>query len=93
MKVILAAAALAATCATPALADYYIVQEPTTKRCTVVEQRPGPGAGLVIGDRGFGVRLEAENQMRTTEVCREGTTGERPGGAVIEERREERRVR
>jgi hypothetical protein len=66
------------------------VQEPTTKRCTIVEQRPAPGVGVVIGDRGFGVRVEAENHMRTVEVCREATTGER-GGVIIEERREQRR--
>jgi hypothetical protein len=89
MKAILAAAAVTAACVTPSLADYYIVQEPTTKRCTIVEQRPAPGAGIVIGDRGFGVRVEAENQMKTTTICREGTVGERPG-VIIEERREER---
>jgi hypothetical protein len=40
---------------------------------------------------GFGVRVEAENRMRTIEVCLEGTTGRRDGG-VVEERREERTV-
>jgi hypothetical protein len=92
MKAILAGAALAAACITPALADYYIVQEPTTKRCTIVEQRPAnPGIGIVIGgDKGFGIRAEAESRMKTTEVCRESTTGsgERGGSTVIEERRE-----
>ena len=74
MKKLLAVAALL-TMATPALAaDFYIVQEPTTKRCTIVEQRPAPGAGIVIGDR-FGVRVEAETHMKTVEVCREGTVG------------------
>ena len=34
---------------TPTLADYYIVQEPTTKRCRIVEERPAPGVGVVIG--------------------------------------------
>ena len=86
MKAFLAGAGLAALFITPALADFYIIQEPTTKRCTIVEQRPAPGAGVIIGDRGFGVRVEAESQMRTVEVCREGTSGRAPGGAVIEER-------
>jgi hypothetical protein len=85
MKAIVIGAALAAF-VTPALADYYIIQEPTTKRCRIVEERPAPGAGIVIGEGGFGVRLEAENRMRTVEVCRETTTGGPP--AVIEERRE-----
>jgi len=83
MKALLAAAALT-TFVTPALADYYIIQEPTTKRCRIVEERPAPGVGVVIGAP-FGVLVEAESRMRTVEVCREGTTG---GPAVIEERRE-----
>ena len=83
MKTLLASAALLALIS-PALADYYIIQEPTTKRCRIVEERPAPGVGVVIGDV-FGVRVEAENRMRTVEVCREGTTGSRPP-AVIEER-------
>jgi hypothetical protein len=83
MKALLAAAALT-TFVTPALADYYIIQEPTTKRCRIVEERPAPGVGVVIGAP-FGVLVEAESRMRTVEVCREGTTG---GPAVIEEKRE-----
>jgi hypothetical protein len=87
MKAILAGAAFAAALVSPALADFYIVQDSTTKRCTIVEQRPAPGVGIVVGDRGFGVRLDAETHMRTIEVCRDVTTGER-GGVRIEERRQ-----
>ena len=85
MRAVLAGAALAAFVMTPSLADYYIIQEPTTKRCRIVEERPAsPGVGIVIGGAGFGVRTEAESRMRTVEECREvGTTG---GTTVIEER-------
>jgi hypothetical protein len=74
---------------TPVLADFYIVQEPTTKRCRIVEERPAPGLGVVIGDRGFGVRVEAESHLRTVEICRETTSGQRAPaeGVIIEERR------
>src|SRR5215217_2759424 len=67
MKALLAGAALAAACISPALADFYIVQNPTTKRCTVVEQRPAnPSIGVVVGgDTGFGVRTEAESRMKS----------------------------
>ena len=41
-------------------------------------------AGIVIGDR-FGVRVEAENRMKTVEVCKEGTVGG-PGVRIEEER-------
>jgi len=90
MKAILTLATLTATCITPALADYYIVQEPTTKRCTIVQERPAnPGLGVAIGGVGFGVRTEAESRMKTTEVCTEGTSGggARGGDTIIEERR------
>jgi hypothetical protein len=82
MRAVLSGATLAALIITPSLADYYIVQEPSTKRCRIVEERPAPGVGVVIGGVGFGVRTEAESRMRTE--CREsGTTG---GDVIIEER-------
>jgi hypothetical protein len=85
MRAIFAGAALAAFVVTPGLADYYIVQEPTTKRCRIVEERPAsPGIGVVIGGLSFGVRSEAESRMRTVEECQEsGTTG---GSVIIEQR-------
>jgi hypothetical protein len=76
--------ALAVFVITPSLADYYIIQEPTTKRCRIVEERPAPTVGVIIGGAGFGVRTEAESRMRTVEECRtSGTTG---GSVTIEER-------
>jgi len=83
MRAILAGAALAAFVVTPTLADYYIVQEPTTKRCRIVEERPAPGVGVIIGGVGFGVRTEAESRMRTE--CRE-TTGSGGDTTIIQER-------
>jgi hypothetical protein len=83
MRAILAGAALAAFVVTPTLADYYIVQEPTTKRCRIVEERPAPGVGVIIGGVGFGVRTEAESRMRTE--CRE-TTGTGGDTTIIQER-------
>ena len=88
---VLAGAALAAFVVTPSLADYYIVQEPTTKRCRIVEERPtSPGVGVQIGPVGFGVRTEAESRMRTVEECRESGTG---GGVIQERERVPERVR
>jgi hypothetical protein len=86
MRAVLSGAALAALVITPSLADYYIVQEPSTKRCRIVEERPAPGVGVVIGGVGFGVRTEAESRMRTE--CREST-----GSDVIIEERERRPAR
>jgi hypothetical protein len=86
MRAVLSGATLAALVITPSLADYYIVQEPSTKRCRIVEERPAPGVGVVIGGVGFGVRTEAESRMRTE--CRAST-----GSDVIIEERERRPAR
>jgi len=86
MKKIITVAGLLAL-ATPAFAaEYYIVQNPKTKTCIITEERPAGGGGLIIGSP-FGVRVEAENRMKTVKECTETTTG---SGPVIEERREER---
>ncbi len=62
----------------------YIVQEPTTKRCRSVEERPAsPSVGVVIGGVGLGVRTEAESRMRTVTECRETGSG---GDVIIQER-------
>jgi len=64
-----------AALATPALAEeFYIVQNPTTKVCHIVSERPEPSVGVVIGAP-FGVRLEAENHLKTVKVCHDETVG------------------
>ena len=85
-KLMIVAGSLALTA--PALAaNYYIVQNPRTKVCTITEERPASDGGIVIGIP-FGVRVEAENRMKTVKECTERST---TGGATIQERREERR--
>ena len=84
-RLIVAAGLLAL--ATPAFAaEYYIVQNPKTKTCTITEERP-PGGGAIVVGTPFGARIEAENRMKTVKECTETTSGK---GPVIEERREER---
>ena len=34
---------------TPAFADFYIVQDASTHRCRIVEERPAPSVGVVVG--------------------------------------------
>jgi hypothetical protein len=82
MKKLIIAAGLLAL-ATPAFAaEYYIVQNPKEKTCTITEQRPAPGGAVVIGTP-FGARIEAENRMKTVKECTETTTG---SGTRIEEK-------
>ena len=70
--------------ATPALADvveYWVVQDSSTKRCSVIRvTKPGffgwPFAvkptGLTVIKTAFETRTEAENSMKTTKICSSG---------------------
>jgi hypothetical protein len=73
MKLLVAAAGFAAF-ATPALAKLYIVQDTTTKRCTIVELRPTTQTTVVVGDSRYTTRQEAEGAMKTVKVCESGGT-------------------
>lgn len=74
-------AAIALTCFTvPAVAaEYYVVRDPDTKKCTVVEEKPVDTKITVLGNKVFESRDEAESQVSV--VCRD----EEPdsGGVVI----------
>jgi hypothetical protein len=82
MNKLVVVAGLVALSAPAFAAEYYIVQNPRTKTCTITEERPAGGGGLIIGAP-FGVRVEAESRMRTVKECTE-TSGQ---GGVVEERR------
>ena len=73
----IAGAALALTLVTPAAAaEFWIVQDSATKRCTIVEQQPsGTTTTRNMGDgRTYTTRVEAEGAVK--EVCHDGgTTG------------------
>jgi hypothetical protein len=65
--------------ATPAMADFYVVQDTSTKRCTIVEQKPTTSTTVVVGSGMFSTRTEAETALKKVEVCSSdmstGTTG------------------
>src|SRR3954454_22845017 len=75
-RMLVLAAGLAAL-ATPALADFYIVQDSSTKRCSIVEQRPTTQTSVVVGDgKVYTSRTEAEGAIKTVKICDSGgTTG------------------
>jgi hypothetical protein len=74
IKMLIAATGIAAF-ATPALADFYIVQDTSTKRCTIVEQRPTTQTSVIVGgDKVYTSRTEAEGALKTTKVCEGGGT-------------------
>jgi hypothetical protein len=51
------------------------VQDSTSKRCQIVEQRPTTTTTTVVGNSAFKTRVEAENSMKTTKVCESGNVG------------------
>ena len=67
--------AAAAALAVPAFAqttvteEYYVVQDPGTKRCTIVNQKPTTTSVVQVGPLAFKSRTEAEAGMKTIKVC------------------------
>jgi hypothetical protein len=75
IKLLVAVVGLAAL-ATPSLAaEFYVVQDTTTKRCTIVEQRPTTQTMTIVGPgTAYTTRTEAEGAMKTVKVCESGGT-------------------
>jgi hypothetical protein len=70
MKQMLVGTVLLAAIATPALADFYIVQDSATKKCTIVDKRPTVTTTTVIGgDRVYTTREDATTALKTVKVC------------------------
>ena len=67
------AAALATAIAVPAFAqsatEYYVVQDTTTKKCTIVDKKPTTTTVTQVGPVAFKTRQEAESGMKTIKVC------------------------
>jgi hypothetical protein len=68
-KTIICGAVLAASII-PALADqYWVVQDSTSRHCSIVTEKPTTTTTTVVGPLAFQTRTEAENSMKTTKVC------------------------
>jgi hypothetical protein len=67
------AAALATAIALPAYAqsttEYYVVQDTSTKKCTIVDKKPTTTTVTQVGPVAFKTRQEAESGMKTIKVC------------------------
>jgi hypothetical protein len=75
IKLVIAAAALVASVTPSLAAEFFIVQDTSTKRCTIVEQRPTTSTMIVVGPGGaYATRAEAETSMKTVKVCETGGT-------------------
>lgn len=71
MRKIIAGAALVTAMAMPTLAaEFYIVQDSATKKCTIVDKRPTVTTTTVVGgDKVYTTREEASTAMKTVKVC------------------------
>ena len=85
MKTLLIGAMLVAGLSAPAFAQtsttvttspgagssYYIVQDATTKKCTVTHEKPSTSTMAVVGGDGtiYKTETEAQSAMKTTKVC------------------------
>jgi hypothetical protein len=71
MKMTIISVALAAAFATPALAaEFYIVQDSGTKRCTIVDKKPTVTTSVVVGGGTvYTTRTEAQTAMKIVKVC------------------------
>lgn len=74
MRKFILAGAMTAAIAVPAFAQttvveerYYVIQDPQTKHCTYVTERPSTGIVLDLGI--FRTRAEAELGARKSKVC------------------------
>ena len=70
------AAALATAIAVPAFAqstatEFYVVQDSSTKKCTIVDKKPTVATTTVVSPSGtiYKSRTEAETGMKTVKVC------------------------
>jgi hypothetical protein len=68
-NVCLAAAALVVLSSSAFAAEYYVVQDRTTKKCKVVETRPTETTWVQIGPLAFKTRDEADRQLKV--ICKE----------------------
>jgi hypothetical protein len=65
----LAVAAVAMLSSSALAAEYYVVQEKTTKKCKVVEARPTETTWVQVGPLAFKTQDEADKHVKV--ICKE----------------------
>jgi hypothetical protein len=73
---ILVATIAASTFATPVFADFFIVREGVSGPCRVVDTRPSDAKTIIVGNRAYTVREDAEREIAT--VCPSARAVEAP---------------
>ena len=63
------AVAASAFAGTAVAAEFYVVRNATTKKCTVVDTKPTTTTTTVVDNGTFKTKTEAETSMKTMKVC------------------------
>jgi hypothetical protein len=50
-------------------AEFYVVRDATTKKCTVVDTKPTTTTTTVVDNGTYKTKTEAETGMKSTKVC------------------------
>ena len=70
MKLKLAVAALALVIASPAFAaEYYVVQNAASKKCSVAAKKPTSDKVTLVGDGAYKSRKEAQTALTAADAC------------------------
>lgn len=68
-RIVLALTALVVVSGPALAAEFFIVRDPATKQCRIVESRPTDKTVVVVGDKAFVTREEADRQLKV--VCKD----------------------
>ena len=63
------ALAASAVAAPSIAAEFYVVRDATTKKCTIVDTKPTTTTTTIVDNGTFKTRTEAETGMKTMKVC------------------------
>ena len=61
--------AVTAVAETAVAAEFYVVRDATTKKCTVVDTKPTATTTTIVDNGTYKTKTEAETGMKTTKVC------------------------
>ena len=68
-KILIAGAVTLGLTAPTLAAEFYVVQDTATKKCTIVDKKPTTTTVTQVGPIAFKTRQEAESGMKTIKVC------------------------
>jgi N-methylhydantoinase A/oxoprolinase/acetone carboxylase beta subunit len=64
-----AVAVVSAYAGSAVAAEFYVVRDATTKKCTVVDTKPTTTTTTIVDNGTFKTKTEAETGMKTMKVC------------------------